>query len=850
MPSRIVPPRGPANARIMIVGEAPGEREEVEGAPFVGPSGWQLEQMLRSASIDPQKVFFTNVARIRPPSNDISAYIASTKAGKPVTSAKSKCIDKQRHRPLKGLYVTPELYDGYTLLKQEIASVRPAIIIPVGNVSMWALTGLQGIKKWRGSMLHTDIPYPSSSGTLAACKVIPTYHPAYVLRDWSARNITVADLRRAALYADGRPYPKPNWRFVVRPTYEQVVHVLTNLITRVRGYERLRLSVDIETRGGHIACIGISYTAVDAICIPLMCVADKRGYWSENQECRIVWLLYQLLTAPNSLVVGQNILYDCQYFVRHLLFCPNVVQDTMISQHSIFSDMRKSLDFQASMYATYYVYWKDEGKNIDPTSESDETQWWTYNCLDCVYTDEVGLVELETVKKLNLGEVHRFQQSLFWPVLRTMQRGVRIDRARRDQLIMEVQDAIDKRLAFLARVLGHPLNPDSPKQMHTLFYSDLRLPVQRKRAVKGKPGNITLDDEALTKLVRIEPLIKPLVNCIADIRTLGKFLSNFLCRSLDYDGRMRCSYNIGGSESGASAPKTYRLSSSENAFGSGTNLQNIPSKKSKSMGKAKQRGAIAGFGDSYSFPNIREIFIPDPGYTWFDMDLERADLFTVCWEANDEQLKAAMRLGVDIHLLNAFVITGKEPPPLEELVETHNRYETHRGPHEYTREFAKVFCHGTNFGGQARTMAAHTGRTIAEIERAQAIWFGAHPGIRVWHKRVSAQISARRYVENRFGYRWYIFDRVENALNEAIGWIPQSHTSIVINKAWERINREIPEVEILMQVHDSLPGQFPTHRANELLPRIRECAKVTIPYEDPLVIPVNIKTSTRSWGHC
>ena len=147
-------------------------------------------------------------------------------------------------------------------------------------------------------------------------------------------------------------------------------------------------------------------------------------------------------------------------------------------------------------------------------------------------------------------------------------------------------------------------------------------------------------------------------------------------------------------------------------------------------------------------------------------------------------------------------------------------------------------------------MAAHTGRTIAEIERAQAIWFGAHPGIRVWHKRVSAQISARRYVENRFGYRWYIFDRVENALNEAIGWIPQSHTSIVINKAWERINREIPEVEILMQVHDSLPGQFPTHRANELLPRIRECAKVTIPYEDPLVIPVNIKTSTRSWGHC
>jgi DNA polymerase len=834
----------------MVVGEAPGSHEEQQGAPFVGPAGWCLEQMLRSAGIDPQKVFFTNVARVRPPSNDITAFIASTKAGKPVTSAKSKCINKSIHRPLKGLYVTRELYDGYKQLKSEISSVRPNIIIPVGNVSMWALTGLSGIKKWRGSMLYTDIPYPSASGTLAAIKVIPTYHPAYVLRDWSARNITVADLRRASHYVDGRAYQKPRWNFEVRPTYEQVVHHLTNLRDRVRGGERIRLSVDIETRAGHIACIGISYTAVDAICIPLMCVGSQQGYWGEDQESSIAWLLYQLLTHSNALVVMQNGLYDCQYFLRHLLFCPNVIQDTMISQHSIFSDMRKSLDFQASMYAQYYVYWKDEGKNIDPASVSDESQWWTYNCLDCVYTDEVGLVELETVEKLNLIEVHSFQQEMFWPVLRTMQRGIRIDRERRNQLIMEVQDAIDKRLAFLTAVLGHPLNPDSSKQMHTLFYTDLRLPVQRKRATKGKPGNITLDDEALNKLVRMEPLIKPLVNCVLDIRTLGKFLSNFLCRSLDHDGRMRCSYNIGGSESGASAPKTYRLSSSENAFGSGTNLQNIPSKKSKSMGKAAARGAIAGLGDPYKFPNIREIFIPDPGYTWFDMDLERADLFTVCWEANDEQLKAAMRLGVDIHLLNAFIITGKEPPPLEELVETHNRYEVHRGPHEYTREFAKVFCHGTNFGGQPRTMAAHTGRSIVEIERAQSIWFSAHPGIRTWHKRVAAQISARRYVENRFGYRWYIFDRVENALNEAIGWIPQSHTSIVINKIWERIHREIPEVEILMQVHDSLPGQMPTARVAELLPRIRECAKVTIPYEDPLIIPVNIKTSTKSWGHC
>jgi DNA polymerase-1 len=431
-----------------------------------------------------------------------------------------------------------------------------------------------------------------------------------------------------------------------------------------------------------------------------------------------------------------------------------------------------------------------------------------------------------------------------------MQRGVRIDSKRRNELTMEVMEEVARRERFLADVLGHPINPDSPKQMQALFYQDLKLPVQMTRASKGKPARPTLDDDSLQKLAKIEPLVKPIINAIADYRTLGKFLSNFLCRPLSEDGRMRCSYNIGGSASGKSAPKTYRLSSSEDAFGSGTNLQTIPSKTSKSIGKAAARGSVAGFGDSYHFPNIREIFIPDPGYTWIDLDLERADLFVVCWEADDAQLKKAMIMGVDIHLLNACALIGREPPPMEELVENHPRYKEHRQALEHPRQFAKVFVHGTNYGGKPRTMAAHTSRSIAEVERAQRVWFNAHPGILTWHKRVESQITQRRYIENKLGYRWYIFDRIESILPEAIAWIPQSTVSIVINRIWERIWRELPEVQVLMQVHDSLCMQIPTPRVNELLPKIKELAKVTVPYDDPLVIPVSIKLSEKSWGHC
>lgn len=821
-----VRPDGPIPARVMIVGEAPGADEEAKGIPFVGASGHELNKMLHEAGLSRSECFVTNVARERPFNNDINNFIA--KAKKDRTSA---------HIALRDKFVTRPLHDGHLLLQKEIEMVKPNIIVALGNTPMWSLTGLWGITKWRGSMLHSDHPLRP--------KVIPTYHPAAVLRQWDWRAVLVNDLKRAARFRDGSEYPSPAWNFLVKPTYAQAHYALTTLLSHLETTS-FRISFDLETRLGHIACAGLSWSLTEALCVPFMCVGKPEGYWTAEEEAALVWLLFQILTHPNAQVVGQNILYDSQYTWRHWHFVPRVVQDCMISQHSIFSALPKSLAFQASMYCNYYVYWKDEGKNW--AKDMGETQLWTYNCQDCVYTDECGLTELEMVKSLGLEDVHTFQQKLFWPVLKAMQLGVKIDTKRRDELIAEVMEEVSRREQFMLDILGHPLNPNSPKQMMAFFYEDLKQPVIMTRAKKGVPSRPTLDDEALTKIAVREPFLKPLVNAIADIRTLGKFLSVFLLAPLDVDGRMRCAYNIGGSASGKSAPKTYRLSSSENAFGSGANLQTIPSEKSKSLGKAAARGGIPMLGDPYQFPNIRSMFIPDLGKTWFDMDLDRADLQVVVWESGDELLKLALRLGVDVHLMNVYTLDGKEPPPLEELVETHPKYLDHRGPRKHKREFSKVFCHATDYVGGPRTVAAHTGRTVQEIERAQKVWFSAHPGILKWHERVQTQINKFRFVENRFGYRWYIFDRLDSILPEAVAWIPQSTVSVVINKIWVNIHSNLPNVEVLLQVHDSLAGQIPTSLVPETLPKLKAEAQVVVPYDDPLIIPVGIKTSTQSWG--
>lgn len=848
---RIIPASGPPSARLMVVGEAPGADEEIIGKPFVGVSGAELSKMLGEIGLrggvsqwdsrinkyamnwEASDVFVTNVMRWHPPQDNIGAFITDVK--KNVTEIHSKFHDR---------WALPPIIQGALELADEIIKVRPKVIVALGNVSMLALTGKWGITHWRGSMLYSYL------GGIKT-KVIPTYHPAAVLRQWSWRNAAVHDLRRARKFLDV-DYPQPDWTFIVRPTFQKVLDTFCRILDLLdRGPHRL--SFDIETRAGHIACAGISWSLQDAICIPFMCVERRSGFWSAEEESYIIHCLYLILRHQNARVVGQNILYDCQYTWRHWCFVPRVYQDTMISQHAIFSDQPKALFYQASMYCNYYVYWKDEGK--DWARNMGEDQLWTYNCQDCVYTDEGGLTEQSMIdgglggRWSKLKEVHAAQQKLFWPVLKAMQRGVLVDQVKRDELILEVEHEVHRRQDFLKSILGHPLNPNSPKQMHTLFYQDLRLPVQFTKAKKGIPARPTLNDDAMQKLVIREPLIKPIVSAIADLRTMGIFLSSFLRKPLDEDGRMRCSYNIGGSASGESAPKTYRLSSSENAFGSGGNLQNIPSEKSKSLGKAKARGAIAGLGDPYDYPNIRSMFVPDQGYVFFDGDLDRADLQVVAWEANDALLKAALRMGADIHLLNAFVLVNQDPPPIEELVEAHPRYWTHRRPLSSIREFAKVFCHGTNYGGGARTMAANTGRTVHEIDRAQKIWFGAHPGIKSWQDRIKAQVLKHRFVENRFGYRWYIFDRIDSIIPEAIAWIPQSTVSNVINKIWVNIHENLPEVEVLMQVHDSLAGQFPIGTADASA-RIKAQSQIVIPYEDPLIIPFGLKTSEISWGEC
>lgn len=334
---------GPIPARVMIVGEAWGADEEREGRPFVGASGMELNKMLHEAGIMRSECFVTNLVNFRPPNNDLSNWIA--KAKKDVTAT---------HRPLRDKMVLPIVHDGYKKLLTEIAAVQPKVIIAFGNTSMWALTGLWGITKWRGSNLEfKEIP------------LLPTYHPAAILRQWDWRAVAISDLRRAKrILVEGPPTP-PAYRFQVRPSFEAVRAVLLNLLHRAdETADPIWIDFDIETDRytQQIKCVGISWSLLEALCIPF--VSQNQDYWNEDEETWLVFNLYKLLTHPKVWVRWQNGLFDAQIVYRHWHFIPNGKQDTMISQHSLFAALPKALHFQASMYAQFYIFWKEEGKTI------------------------------------------------------------------------------------------------------------------------------------------------------------------------------------------------------------------------------------------------------------------------------------------------------------------------------------------------------------------------------------------------------------------------------------------------------------------------------------------------------
>jgi uracil-DNA glycosylase len=332
---------------IAIVGEAWGAEEEKRRTPFVGYSGTFLTQMLRDAGINRADCFLTNVFNFHPPGNDLSV----------VLGGKSHAIPG--YPPLsQSRYVHVKYTEEIERLGDELISCDPNIIIALGNTAMWALLGRTAISKFRGVV-------ELSTHTATGFKVLPTYHPAAVVRQVDLRPTTILDFQKALRESAFPELQRPKREIWIEPTIED--------LHEFRRHIKDRVSIDIETSGRYITCVGIGAAPTFALVIPFY---DRRrttrSFWPTPDDERAAWsFVREICEDVRIKKVFQNGLYDIAFLYRAMgIKTFGAEHDTMLLHHALQPEALKGLGYLGSIY-TDEGAWKQMRERVT-TIKKDE----------------------------------------------------------------------------------------------------------------------------------------------------------------------------------------------------------------------------------------------------------------------------------------------------------------------------------------------------------------------------------------------------------------------------------------------------------------------------------------------
>jgi DNA polymerase len=777
-----VPGHGPLNAKIVIVGEAPGAEEVTYGLPFVGASGKLLTKMLTDVGIDRSACYLTNVVKIRPPNNDFGVFYEDAKRSQP----------------------SAFLRESIASLKKEIAAIGPNVIICLGAEALSAISDRRGIRSWRGSILSSPCG-----------KCIATYHPAAVLRQWTLKPVAELDLKRAKEESTSRELNLPKMDFILDPSFEQIISFLSR--------EPKRIAFDIETTGPMTRCIGISDRPNSAICIPLISshrsvkpgstrlflapegAPSQNSHWPPEQEYKILEALDKYFRNPKIEKCGQNIPFDTVILGREFGFdFPNLTFDTMVAQHTCYPELEKGLDFLASIY-TRVPYYSD----YDVTNDQ---QTWIYNCYDCAVTFEIWARLEQELKELGLDEFYRNHvHPTLLAVTRAETRGILVDAKLKDEEAKTVRAEADQLEKEIQIATGSPsFNPRSPDQMKTYLYTVLGLPTQYRTDPKTKRRIPTTDKHSLDKLQKQFPQHQAFIQKCLEYSQRRDILSDFLDKPLGSDGKFRTHYSVAGTVTG-------RLSASKPLFEEGMNLQN--QRKGKS----------------------RRMYIARPGWSLIKVDLMSAEFRAVMWIGGIRRLIDRFLADPFFDCHTWFASTAFNVP--EDQVERKRadgklsqrdraKNGIYGGNYRMQADKAALVY---KIPLEEATFILNTYRNKALPEIKTHYW-----------DRIERMIQTTRTRINPFGRMRIFFDRIgDDLFRAAYSDFPQSMVGDIINRAFATLDDMLPESECrpLLQVHDEIVFECMTCRVDYYAPIIRRVFEYPIFFEhvpEPLVIPAEV----------
>jgi DNA polymerase I len=448
---------------------------------------------------------------------------------------------------------------------------------------------------------------------------------------------------------------------------------------------------------------------------------------------------------------------------------------------------------------------------MDPTALTDFEREMTYNGLDCCVTRDVldaMLPQLDPISE----KTYSLSRALQGPTLEMRCRGVLVDQSRKMDVIDEYYQILERLEVQLERIVFEGIgllsfNWRSPRDLQRLFYEELGIsPIRRS----GRP---TVDRAARERL-EVYPIAQQLIKHINALTEIGDKIS-VLKTAIDPDGRIRTSYNIAGTSTG-------RFSSSFSEFGTGGNLQNVEE-------------------------SLRSIFVADPGYKFAKCDAKSGESFCVGaieWNLfRDGRYLDACESG-DPHTAVARMCWGNLPWTGDLKKDQAIAKLPYYRQLSY-RDMCKKLGHGSNYGGQPKTLSEVAKVDLDLVQQFQPKYFTAFPSHQLWHAEVDNTLRRKGFLISLLGRRRHFFGRRNDpkTLREAIAYDPQSSLRDIVSTALLRIWRANYTI-IAMDDHDALTFMYPEHLEDEIIPRLMSDLVVEVPLEGgrSLRIPYDCET--------
>lgn len=366
-------------------------------------------------------------------------------------------------------------------------------------------------------------------------------------------------------------------------------------------------------------------------------------------------------------------------------------------------------------------------------------------------------------------------------------------------------DKLNEKLAEITdeiyRLAGQEFNISSPKQLAKVLFEDLGLPC-KKKTKSGYSTNADVLESIANK--------HPIVPMILEYRTLSKLSSTYvdsLLKQIHADGRVHSIFK-------QTETRTGRISSTE------PNMQNIPVRKE--LGR-----------------EMRRFFIAREGCLLVDADYSQIELRVLASVCGDENMQQAFLSGSDIHTSTAAQVFGLP----EDFVSPE------------MRSAAKAVNFGIIYGIGPFSLSKDIGVSVAEAKKYIQSYLDNYPKVTEFMNKTVADGEKNGYVSTIFGRRRYIPELSASnknvqafgkraAMNAPIQGAAADIIKLAMVKVYRRLKAELPEVHLILQVHDELILEAPEAQAERAAALLKEEMEAAVKLAVPLTVDVH---TGKSW---